>query len=205
LLNGWFVAGEFAIVAVERSRVEKRAREGDRTAQRILVSLRNLSFELSGAQLGITATSLVLGAIAEPSVARLIDPLLARSGLFPGASTTMALSLALALGLATGAQVVFGELVPKNLALARPYRSAVLFGIPMQVVNRLLRPLILLLDRAARRCALDGGARADDPLLGRRGAARRRRDGAADPGDHVHREGGGGRDGAAGVADRSPR
>jgi CBS domain containing-hemolysin-like protein len=149
LLNGWFVAGEFAIVAVERSRVEKRAREGDRTAQRILVSLRNLSFELSGAQLGITATSLVLGAIAEPSVARLIDPLLARSGLFPGASTTMALSLALALGLATGAQVVFGELVPKNLALARPYRSAVLFGIPMQVVNRLLRPLILLLDRAA--------------------------------------------------------
>ena len=149
MLNGWFVAGEFAIVAVERSRVEKRAREGDRTAQRILVSLRNLSFELSGAQLGITATSLVLGAIAEPSVARLIDPLLARSGLFPGASTTMALSLALALGLATGAQVVFGELVPKNLALARPYRSAVLFGIPMQVVNRLLRPLILLLDRAA--------------------------------------------------------
>lgn len=150
LLNGCFVAGEFAIVAVERSRVEKRAREGDRTAQRILASLRNLSFELSGAQLGITVTSLVLGAIAEPAVARLIDPLLARSGLVPGGST-MAVSLALALGLATGTQMVLGELVPKNLALARPYRSAVLFGIPMQLVNRLLRPLILFLDRAANR------------------------------------------------------
>ena len=135
-------------MAVERSRVERRARAGDRAAQRILDSLRNLSFELSGAQLGITATSLILGAIAEPALARLIDPLVGRLGVIPPGSS-LAVSLALALGLATGAQMVFGELVPKNLALARPYRSAVFFGVPMQVVNRLLRPLILLLNSSA--------------------------------------------------------
>ena len=76
LANAFFVAGEFAIVAVERSQVERRAREGDRRARRILESLRNLSFELSGAQLGITITSLVLGFVAEPALAELLQPLL---------------------------------------------------------------------------------------------------------------------------------
>lgn len=135
-------------MAVERSKVERRARDGDRAAQRILASLRNLSFELSGAQLGITATSLIVGAIAEPAIARLLEPLLVRLPMIP-AGSSLAVSLALALALATAAQMVFGELVPKNLAIARPYRSAVLFGVPMQVVNRLLRPLILVLNSAA--------------------------------------------------------
>lgn len=142
------MAGEFAIVAVERSRVQRRAQRGERAALRVLASLRNLSFELSGAQLGITATSLVLGAIAEPAVARLIEPLIEAVDVIP-AGSNRAVSLALALGLATSAQMVFGELVPKNLAIARPYRSAVWFGIPMQVANRLLRPLILFLNRSA--------------------------------------------------------
>lgn len=148
LLNAFFVAAEFGITAVDRSQVERRAQEGDLAAQRILISLRNLSFELSGAQLGITATSLVVGAIAEPAIARLIDPLVGR---MPWVSTgsSLAVSVTLALALATGAQMVFGELVPKNLAIALPYRSAVLFGIPMQMVNRLLRPLILFLNRSA--------------------------------------------------------
>jgi CBS domain containing-hemolysin-like protein len=148
LANGFFVAGEFAIVAVERSRVERLAQEGDRRAGRILRSLRNLSFELSGAQLGITITSLVLGAIAEPTIAALISPVVGSIGFLPDA-TTLAVSVALAFALATGSQMVFGELVPKNLAIARPYRAAVLFGIPMQAVNRLLRPLILFLNGSA--------------------------------------------------------
>lgn len=142
------MAGEFAIVAVERSQVERRAKEGDRTAARILRSLRNLSFELSGAQLGITATSLVLGAIAEPTIARVLEPLFVALPWVPPGSA-LALSLTLAIVLATMTQMVFGELVPKNLAIARPYPSAVWFGVPMQVVNRLLRPLILFLNESA--------------------------------------------------------
>jgi len=148
LANAFFVAGEFAVVAVERSGVERRAREGDRSARRILGSLRNLSFELSGAQLGITVTSLILGAIAEPAIAAAISPLIDGLG-FVGEATSLAVAVAIAFVLATTAQMVFGELVPKNLAISRPYRSAVWFGIPMQMVNRALRPLIVFLNNAA--------------------------------------------------------
>jgi CBS domain containing-hemolysin-like protein len=148
LANAFFVAGEFAIVAVERSTVERQAREGDKRARRILGSLRNLSFELSGAQLGITITSLVLGAIAEPTIAEVLIPLIGEVG-FLGEGTTLAVSVAIAFVLATMAQMVFGELVPKNLAISNPYRSAALFVIPMQMVNRAVRPLILFLNNAA--------------------------------------------------------
>lgn len=148
LANGFFVAGEFSIVAVERSQVEVRNRDGDRRAGRILKSLRNLSFELSGAQLGITITSLVLGFIAEPAIAELLQPVLTNIDFLPEGSA-LAISLTLALFLATTLQMVFGELVPKNLAIAQPYRSAVRFGIPMQMVNRLWRRLILFLNGAA--------------------------------------------------------
>ncbi|HEX6145135.1 MAG TPA: hemolysin family protein [Acidimicrobiia bacterium] len=148
LLTGFFVAAEFAIVAVDRSLVERKAKEGERPAKRILASLRNLSFELSGAQLGITVTSLIVGAIAEPTVARLIEPLVSSLPLVTVTSAA-AVSLTIAFILATGASMVFGELVPKNLAIARPYRSAVWFGIPMQMINRVLRRLILFLNNSA--------------------------------------------------------
>jgi CBS domain containing-hemolysin-like protein len=148
LLTGFFVAAEFAIVAVDRSQVERKAQEGDRRARRILGSLRNLSFELSGAQLGITATSLILGAIAEPAVATLIEPLISALPFVPQRSS-LAVSLVIALILATAAHMVFGELVPKNLAIARPYKSALWFAIPLQMVNRLLRPLIVFLNDSA--------------------------------------------------------
>ena len=146
LANAFFVAGEFAIVAVERSTVERRAREGDRRAARILNSLRHLSFELSGAQLGITVTSLILGFIAEPTIAELISPVV---GEIVGEASALTVSIVIALVLATMTQMVLGELVPKNLAIARPYRSAVLFAIPMQMVNRAVRPLILFLNNSA--------------------------------------------------------
>jgi CBS domain containing-hemolysin-like protein len=148
LLTGFFVAAEFALVAVDRSSVERKAQDGVRPARRILGSLRNLSFELSGAQLGITVTSLILGAIAEPTVATLIEPLVS-SIPFLSATAAPVVSLVLAFILATGAAMVFGELVPKNLAIARPYFSAVWFAIPLQVVNRLIRPLILFLNESA--------------------------------------------------------
>lgn len=125
-----------------------RSRDGDRRARRILKSLRNLSFELSGAQLGITITSLVLGFIAEPAIADLLEPALTTFAFLPDGSA-LAISLTLALFLATTLQMVFGELVPKNLAIARPYWSAVRFAIPMQMINRIWRRLILFLNGAA--------------------------------------------------------
>lgn len=148
LANAFFVVGEFAIVAVDRSSVERRSREGDRVAGRILDSLRNLSFELSGAQLGITVTSLILGAVAEPTIAAVLDTLFGRLGNLTPA-TSLGVSVAVAFMLATTTQMVFGELVPKNLAISRPYRSAVWFGVPMQLVNRAIRPLILFLNNSA--------------------------------------------------------
>lgn len=135
-------------MSIERSSIERRAQAGERAAGRILRSLRNLSFELSGAQLGITATSLVLGFVAEPTIARLIEPVLESVPWLDGVPTA-AIAITIAFIVATGGQMVFGELVPKNLAIARPYFTAVWFGIPMQIVNAVLRPLILFLNRSA--------------------------------------------------------
>ncbi len=147
-LNAFFVAGEFALVSVERSTVERKARDQERFASRILTSLKNLSFELSGAQLGITITSLVLGAVAEPTIAQIIDPFISSLPFVEGTSAP-GISIAVALGLATISQMIFGELVPKNLAIARPYSSSVWFAVPMQYVNKVLRPLILVLNNSA--------------------------------------------------------
>ncbi len=162
-INGFFVAGEFALVAVNRSRVESRARDGDRRARRLLTRLRDLSFELSGAQLGITATSLVIGAIAEDTVAEFIGPALDRIGI---SSTSAALIIALVL--ATMFQMVFGELFPKNLAIARPYPTAIRVGLPMASVNALLRPLITFFNAAANWTVRRVGIEPRDELAGLR-------------------------------------
>ncbi|MGZ4553651.1 MAG: hemolysin family protein [Mycobacteriaceae bacterium] len=117
-----FVAAEFSLTALERSTVDSHAREGDRRSKQVQHAHRTLSFQLSGAQLGITITTLVTGYIAEPVLAGLLrHPLKAM-----GASTSVAdgVSLALALLIATSLSMVFGELVPKNLAIAQPLRIA---------------------------------------------------------------------------------
>jgi CBS domain containing-hemolysin-like protein len=162
-INGFFVAGEFALVAVNRSRVESRAADGDRRATRLLDRLRDLSFELSGAQLGITATSLIIGAVAEDTVAQLIGPALDRIGI---SSTSAALIIALVL--ATVFQMIFGELFPKNLAIARAYPTAIRVGLPMATVNGLLRPLILFFNAAANWTVRRVGIEPRDELAGLR-------------------------------------
>ncbi|HEX6326912.1 MAG TPA: hemolysin family protein [Jiangellaceae bacterium] len=118
--NALFVAAEFSLVTVDRAAVERRADEGDRRARNVLTALRSLSTQLSGAQLGITVTSLAVGFIAEPSVAALLRGPIGLSGL-PDAAV-LAIAFTAAFVLATGAQMVFGELVPKNWAIAEPMR-----------------------------------------------------------------------------------
>jgi len=147
--NGYFVAGEFAFVASRRSTFVAGAEEGDRRSRRALAVHRRLSFMLSGAQLGITVTSLVLGFIAEPALAGAIEPVLDAVGI--PASATFGIALGLAFVLATGAQMVFGELAPKNLAIAKPEPVARAVGPSTLLYLRVAGPLIRLFDGAANR------------------------------------------------------
>ncbi|GAA4839192.1 hemolysin family protein [Actinomycetospora corticicola] len=118
-----FVAAEFSLTTLERSQVDHHASEvGDRRATAVAKAHRNLSFELSGAQLGITITTLVTGYMAQPAIATLISPVLEDVGLPAGAATGTAAVIALIL--ATALSMVFGELVPKNLAISDPLRTA---------------------------------------------------------------------------------
>ncbi len=145
--NAFFVAAEFSLVAVDRNRIDRLAAEGNRRARVAAGLLKRLSFNLSGAQLGITITSLVLGFVAEPTIARALQPLLDRTPL--PSETTLGVSIALALLLATATQMVLGELFPKGLAIARPVRLALALAIPTRVYGAVFGPLIVFLNGAA--------------------------------------------------------
>ncbi|HVE96520.1 MAG TPA: hemolysin family protein [Pseudonocardiaceae bacterium] len=117
------VAGEFALTALERSTIDAHVQQvADRRAHQVKHAHSTLSFQLSGAQVGITITTLVTGYIAEPAIARLIRPGLDAVGL--PAAAAGGVSLGIALALATALSMLFGELVPKNLAIARPLSTA---------------------------------------------------------------------------------
>ncbi|MCD1144521.1 hemolysin family protein [Kocuria sp. LUK] len=119
---GAFVAAEFSLITVNRNDVEAAAATGDRRSAGVLTAMRTLSTQLSGAQLGITVTNLGIGFLAEPAVAALVVGPLTGAGLSPVAARSA--SIVLALVLATGLTMIFGELVPKNLAIARPLGTA---------------------------------------------------------------------------------
>ena len=147
LVHGFFVAGEFGVVSVDRSKVEQRADEGDRRARSTLAALKTLSFQLSGAQLGITVTSLLVGFLIEPTVAPSLQPVLSLVGL--PERTTLGVSVGLGLVLATSFEMVVAELIPKNLAIARPEAVAYRTATPLRVLNGAARPLILFLNASA--------------------------------------------------------
>lgn len=147
LATAYCVAAEFAFVATGRHRLEERAREGDRRATHALAVQRRLSFMLSGAQLGITITSLLLGVMVEPTLARALRPLLAAIGVNPVAVPGIAVVLALLI--ATGIAMVFGELAPKNLAIGEPERVALRLARPTRFVLRVAAPAIALFDNAS--------------------------------------------------------
>ncbi len=147
--NGYFVAAEFSFVASRRSRFVEAAEEGDRRAKRAVAVHGRLSFMLSGAQLGITVTSLVLGFVAEPVIADLLEPALGAAGVPESARFGIALTVAFVL--ATFAQMVFGELAPKNLAIAEPEPVARRLAPTTLLFMRLAGPLIRLFDGSANR------------------------------------------------------
>ncbi|MCZ0964582.1 hemolysin family protein, partial [Paracoccus benzoatiresistens] len=116
--NGYFVAQEFAYMSVDRTRLAAQAAEGDAAAKRALKVTRRTSFMLSGAQLGITVTGLLVGFVAEPLVGESLGVLLGGIGI--PTAVGVATGTILALVAATLIQMIFGELYPKNLAIANP-------------------------------------------------------------------------------------
>jgi CBS domain containing-hemolysin-like protein len=145
--HAFFVAGEFGLVAVDRSAIESQAEGGSARARATLAALKTLSFQLSGAQFGITVTSLLVGFLTEPAIAPVLEPLVSLLGL-PGRAT-LGISITGALVLATTVEMVVAELIPKNLAIARPLGMAFATGPPLRLVNGLFRPVILFLNASA--------------------------------------------------------
>lgn len=119
---GLFVAAEFAFVTVDRNRVDRAVEAGDHGAAGVQAALRSLSTQLSGAQVGITITNLAVGFLAEPAIAQLVDGPLLAVGVPDGAIRPIAVGLGLTIS--TALTVIFGELVPKNLAIALPMETA---------------------------------------------------------------------------------
>ncbi|HZI96172.1 MAG TPA: hemolysin family protein [Actinomycetales bacterium] len=145
--TGVFVAAEFSLITVDRPSVERAAASGDRSARRVLGGLKTLSTQLSGAQVGITLTTLLVGFLVEPSVSRLLAGPLTATGLPEGAIAPS--SVAVGIFLATVLSMLVGELIPKNLALSLPLRTA-RWSVPLQrAFTFSMSPLIALLNGTA--------------------------------------------------------
>lgn len=141
--NGFFVASEFALVGVRRSRIEMLAARGSRSAQRLLDLLDNLNTYISATQLGITMASLALGWIGEPVFAHLLEaPLKGRVSDL----TLHTISFAIAFAIITFLHIVLGELAPKTLALERAEKVALAVSWPMQAFYKVFRWPIRMLD-----------------------------------------------------------
>ena len=145
--NAFFVAAEFALVSARRDQIEPRAEDGSRAARSTLRAMENISLVIGVNQLGITVCSLVLGAVAEPAVAHLLEPVLEL--LHVPESFLHPLAFVVGLACVVYLHVVTGEMIPKNLARAGPDRAAVVLGPPIWFVVRALRPVIVVVNAVA--------------------------------------------------------
>jgi len=146
-LTALYVAAEFSFVTVERPTVNREAAAGDTRAKSLQRALKSLSTQLSGAQVGITVTTLALGFVMEPSLASLLAAPLQAIGLAAGAAESI--GVAVALIVATALSMVFGELVPKTIAIAEPMDTAKSLVGPMRLSTTIFRPLIWVLNGIA--------------------------------------------------------
>jgi CBS domain containing-hemolysin-like protein len=149
IANGFFVASEFALVTVRRSRIAALVAEGNRPARTVLRIIDNITAYISAFQLGITLASLALGWVGEDTLAHLLQPLLERT--LPAAASTVAahsIAVVVAFALITYLHIVVGELVPKTLALERAERLALAVALPIHIFYRVFKMPITLLDRS---------------------------------------------------------
>ncbi|MFD3835543.1 hemolysin family protein [Streptomyces sp. NPDC058642] len=150
VVNAFFVGAEFALISVRRSQIERyveEGAEGDRRAKSVLWGLEHVSALMAAAQLGITLCTLILGVVAEPAIAHLLEPVFHALGVPAGAGH--AVSFVIALTAATYLHMLLGEMVPKNIALAEPVRSALVLGPPLVALSRGLRPVIFTINAFA--------------------------------------------------------
>lgn len=147
VVNAFFVGAEFAMISVRRAQIEPLAEDGDKKARKVLWGLEHVAQMLAAAQLGITLCTLVLGVVAEPAIAHLLEPVFHAAGVPDGVAHGV--SFAIALSLATYLHMLLGEMVPKNIALAGPERAALLLGPPLVALSRALRPVIFTVNSFA--------------------------------------------------------
>lgn len=146
--NGFFVGAEFSLIAARRTQLEPLAQAGSRRAATALRAMSQIPLMIAGAQLGITLCSLLLGAIAEPTLAHLLEEPFAAAGLPEGLLHPVA--FVLALGIVVFLHTVVGEMVPKNIALAGPERSVMWLGPPMLWFSQATKPLLIALKWISR-------------------------------------------------------
>lgn len=146
LANGFFVATEFSLVSVRRTRIQQLVSEGDRRAAGVLDRLNHLDTYIAATQLGITISSLALGWIGEPAVAILMHPVIEMLPFEIGSRTTHAISFIFAFSLVTALHIVVGELAPKSLALQRPDQTSLVVAGPIHTFFVIFRPFIFSLN-----------------------------------------------------------
>lgn len=142
--NAFFVGAEFAAMSARRSQLEPLAENGSRGARVALDALQRTGILLATAQLGITVCSVLLGAISEAALHHALAPVVEGLGLSQVVADVVALVLALAI--VVFLHVVYGEMIPKNIAIARPERAAVVLVPPLVMVSRVVAPVILAMD-----------------------------------------------------------
>lgn len=147
VVNAFFVGAEFALISVRRSQIEPLAEQGNRRARSVIWGLEHVSALMAAAQLGITLCTLVLGVVAEPAIEHLLEPVFHLVGVPEAAARPVSFFIALAL--ATYLHMLLGEMVPKNIALAEPARTALLLGPPLVTLARALRPVIFAINAFA--------------------------------------------------------
>ncbi len=148
--NAFFVGAEFGLVSARRSNIELHALNGSRAARITLGAMERISLMLAGAQLGITLCTLIFGAIGEPLIARLLESPLHSLGL--SEALLHPIAFVVALTLMVYLHVVIGEMVPKNLALAKPTRVALLFTPPLVLIIKIAGPAVNFLNAVANGC-----------------------------------------------------
>lgn len=144
LANAFFVGAEFAAMSARRSQLEPLADQGSKGAATALRALRRTGLLLATSQLGITVCSVLLGAISEAALHHAFVPVAERLGLSSVVADVVALALALAI--VVFLHVVYGEMIPKNISISRPERSAVLLVPPLVMVSRVVAPVIAVMD-----------------------------------------------------------
>lgn len=146
-INAFFVAGEFATTSTRRSQIEPLVAQGRRGAKQALFALEHVSLMLAICQLGVTVASTTLGAVAEPSIAHLVEAPLVAIGLPAASSHVVAFISALIIVLFL--HVVFGEMVPKNISIAAPARMLLILAPVLVSIGHLIRPIIEAMDHIA--------------------------------------------------------